>query len=107
MDSTILSLQEKQLKLKIIKDILEFNYTRNPQPIIFQKIIYCLLYNQPDYIISIYGIENGVILYNTPVVMKSSKVFDLNTLFIETLIKIKQELEFFQNQEELKNQKSL
>ena len=105
MDSNILNQQTRQLKNKICQSILDYS-TNNPETISFQKIAYQLINNNPNHIASVYGIENGVILYDTPVVLQN-KVFDLTNLSIEVLIKIKEELEFHQNQKELKNQKAL
>lgn len=106
MDSNILIQQTRQLKNKICQSILEYS-SKNPEPIYFQKIIYQLLNNNPSHILSIYGIENGVILYDTPVVVQNQSVFDINDLLIEVLIKISEELDFFQIQKELKSQTAL
>ena len=101
MESTILNQQAKQLKNKIIQDILGFS-VNHPEHIVFQKLIGYLIDYYPNFVITVFGIENGVILYDTPVV--TTKPYDLNNLSIEVLIKIKEELEFYENQKEIKNQ---
>lgn len=104
MESTILNQQAKQLKNKIIQDILDYS-TKNPESITFQKIIGYLVDYYPNFIITIFGIENGVIRYDTPVVV--NKPYDINNISIEVLIKIKEELEFYEKQKDLKKQTAL
>lgn len=106
MDSSILNQQVNQLKNKISQSILDYS-SKNPESIYFQKTIFYLVNNNPEFIISVYGIEDGVILYDTNVVIQDKKVFDLYDFSIEVLIKIKEELDFHQHQKEIKSQISL
>ena len=106
MDPNILNQQHKQFKIKICQIILDYT-SKNPEPIYFQKIIYQLFNNKPDHIFSIYGIENGVILYDTPIVFSDIIISDLNDLSVETLIKVTEELSFFQVQKILKEKNEI
>ena len=94
MDANVLISQFDRLKTSLVFD-LNNDLKNNPERIMFSKSYYHVEQNNPDEIYSIYGTENGVVMVDSFFV--GTTAFDVSSLPIDILIKIKKEVEDYAN----------
>ena len=73
-----------------------------PESMMFSNPVIFMLNDKPDMVCAIYGIDRGVLLFDSP--HTGIESIDIGLLHIETMIKVKEQMEYhFKNREYSRN----
>lgn len=92
MESYIVNSQIQEIKGNLIR-LIQSQTATDPETKNFSKVITVAYLNNPDMICNIYGIKQAILLFDS--LHTGLETIDMNLLEVETVIKIKEQLENF------------
>lgn len=101
MESYAVKNQIQDIKFNLIR-FIQGEINVNKEVCLFSNPIIFLYMDKPDMLCNVYGVKNGGLLFDSHNPMFES--LDLNSLPIEILIKIKEQLEFDAKNKEYQKQ---
>lgn len=97
MESHIVNAQIQEMKSNFAR-FISAQSNSEPDSIMFSKPVMFMLNDNPDMVCAVYGINRGIILFDSP--HTGIESIDIGTLPIETLVKVKEQMEYhYKNKE--------
>ena len=91
MESHLVNAQIQDIKSNLARFITAQSNSE-PDSMIFSKPVMFMLNDNPDMVCAVYGINRGVILFDSP--HTGIESVDIGLLPVETLIKVKEQMEY-------------
>lgn len=91
MESYLISNQVNEIKANLVRFITTGSVSYR-EPVLFSRPVIQMYLDNPDMVVGIYGIREGVLMFDTP--YAGLETVDLGQLNLETLIKIKEQIEY-------------
>jgi len=97
MESHLVNAQIQEIKSTLTRFITTQSNCE-PERIMFSRPVLFMINDNPDMICNVYGINKGILLFDTPHI--GIEIVDIAILPIETLIKVKEQMEYhYKNKE--------
>jgi hypothetical protein len=93
MESHIINSQIRELKDNLVRNI-KSSTVNDPETKAFSSVVSVVYLNNPELVCNIYGIKNGILLFDC--MNTSIEHVEMNLVDIEALIRIKEQLEYFE-----------
>lgn len=91
MESHLVSAQVREIKSGLARFITAQSNSE-PERVLFSRPVLFMSGDNPDMVFSVYGIDRGVLLFDTPFYGVES--LDINTVPVEAVIRIKEQMEY-------------
>jgi hypothetical protein len=91
MESHIVNAQIQEIKSNFAR-IITAQSNSEPEAVVFSHPVIFMLNDNPDKVCSIYGINKGILLFDSP--HTGIESVDIAALHIETLVKVKEQMEY-------------
>lgn len=97
MESHLVNAQVQDIKSNLARFMLAQSNSE-AERIMFSRPVFFMAEDNPDMVCSVYGIDRGVLLFDSP--HTGIESLELGSLPVETLVKVKEQMEFhYKNRE--------
>lgn len=97
MESHLVNAQIQEIKSTLAR-VITTQSICEPERIMFSQPVIFMIHENPDMIFNVYGINKGILLFDTP--RAGIEIVDIAILPIETLIKVKEQMEYYYKNKE-------